>query len=648
MTLTGQDAWTPAGGQLTLRFDVTGAADPSELSVVLTLHDLLQSRKAFEDSVDGGSLGPARQPITVPLALLPATGSTRTLTIGLQTAADRDPRKLAARATGVYPLEVQLRDADDRTLSGFVTHAVVAAMTPAGALAAGRPLDLAWVWPLAAEPAYHPDGTPDPAVVAELAPSGRLGTQVAALASAGVPLTVAPDPETADAWSSLAARQAPGLSAGVAALRSLAATDQVLAGSFVPLDLPAVIDADLTGVIDGQLRQGEATLNEFFGTRLDPRTASPGDLDPFSLLLLSQRGVDRIVLDEDELVPVTEDFSAAHPYQIEARPGDPTTAVEVMVGDAALERFLDGPEPPALRAAHLLAGLALVSREQPNLARGVTLVSPRLWAPSGPFLDAVLAGLRGNPLLRPVTVDEFLAEVPAATSDGQPVLRTLAPEQPAATPITLREYQVGAQNQAAVASLVGPDDPRTLRGERALLSAVTALWQTPTGRAKARALVDGIGESVNDFLARIQVPGNSTITITSSKAEIPLTFKNDTGRNVAVHVRFESDKLLFPGGNVRDVVLPPRSTTIRFPVETRSSGTMPVVMTVTTNAGLPIARSEIRVRSTFVSGVGVFLAVGAGLFLALWWGWEIRRRRRARKTESAGGLAPPRPAGQPA
>ena len=177
---------------------------------------------------------------------------------------------------------------------------------------------------------------------------------------------------------------------------------------------------------------------------------------------------------------------------------------------------------------------------------------------------------------------------------------------------------------------------------------MTALWQTPTGRAKARALVDGIGESVNDFLARIQVPGNSTITITSSKAEIPLTFNNDTGRNVAVRVRFESDKLLFPGGNVRDVVLPPRSTTIRFPVETRSSGTTPVVMTVTTGAGLPIARSEIRVRSTFVSGVGVFLAVGAGLFLALWWGWEIRRRRRARKTESAGGLAPPRPAGQPA
>ena len=89
----------------------------------------------------------------------------------------------------------------------------------------------------------------------------------------------------------------------------------------------------------------------------------------------------------------------------------------------------------------------------------MTLVSPRLWAPSGPFLDAVLAGLRGNPLLRPVTVDEFLGEVPAATSDGQPLLRTLAPEQPAATPITLREYQVGAQNQAAVASLVGPDDP---------------------------------------------------------------------------------------------------------------------------------------------------------------------------------------------
>jgi len=98
-------------------------------------------------------------------------------------------------------------------------------------------------------------------------------------------------------------------------------------------------------------------------------------------------------------------------------------------------------------------------------------------------------------------------------------------------------------------------------------------------------------------------------------------------------VRFESDKLLFPQGAERDIDLPPRNTTVRFAVETRSSGTFPVAVTLTTAGAtpLPIQSTELRVRSTFVSGVGIFLTVAAGVFLALWWGWDIRKRRRAKR-----------------
>ena len=45
------------------------------------------------------------------------------------------------------------------------------------------------------------DGTPNPDVVSELAPSGRLGRQAATIgADLDVPLTLAPSPETLDAW----------------------------------------------------------------------------------------------------------------------------------------------------------------------------------------------------------------------------------------------------------------------------------------------------------------------------------------------------------------------------------------------------------------------------------------------------------------
>jgi hypothetical protein len=155
---------------------------------------------------------------------------------------------------------------------------------------------------------------------------------------------------------------------------------------------------------------------------------------------------------------------------------------------------------------------------------------------------------------------------------------------------------------------------------------------------------------VDDYLGKILVqPQSSTITITSSKAEIPISFQNQGDDPVTVHVKLESDRLLFPNGSELDVPLPAHhNTTVRMAVETRGSGTAPVQMTVTTAGGLPIPPerkgvTRISVRSTFVSGVGVFLTVGAIVFLALWWGWDIHRRRKKRALERhpTSRLAPP-------
>ena len=59
--------------------------------------------------------------------------------------------------------------------------------------------------------------------------------------------------------------------------------------------------------------------------------------------------------------------------------------------------------------------------------------------------------------------------------------------------------------------------------------------------------------------------------------------------------------------------------------------------------------TTIKVRSTFVSGVGVFLTVGAIVFLALWWGWDINRRRKRRSQSHHPSSFPvATPSGQPA
>jgi len=395
-----------------------------------------------------------------------------------------------------------------------------------------------------------------------------------------------------------------------------------------------------------------ATLEQFLGAHVDPSTALPGPLDGPSLAVLQGASVRQLVLDGNALTPVPEKYTAAHPYKLQTAAGDEASAVTVVATDDRLEELLSGDEPPALRAAHLLAGLALVAGEQPSVIRGVALTNPANWDADATFVAAVLAGLRGNPLLHPATVQGLLEAVPVATQGDQPgaapVYRQLSTSSSPLPPVSADEYARGVRNRDAIAALRG-GGRAVENADRALASSVAAAWANPDGRRRARDLLRSIRTSMDDYLSLIQVQPPSTITITSSKAEIPISFRNTSDDDITVHVRLESNRLLFPHGAEQDVVLPRQhNTTVRVAVETRGSGTAPVNLSVTTLDGLKIGdATTIQVRSSFVSGVGVFLTVGAIVFLAVWWGWDIhRRRKRSREQHPTYRLAPP--SGQPA
>ena len=630
LALTSQDTWTPTTGTFTMGLRTSGNTDGVKLT--LTVHDRLLSRSAFDGTLGDNPAFP--QTLTVRALSLddyPADAN-GVRVVPLELNNDLNIRR---SGNGVYPIEVQLRDANDTALAGFVTHVVVVDLSAA----APTQLDVAWVWPLVADPALALDGTPDPNVVSELAPNGRLGRQAAMIgADADVPLTLAPSPETLDAWLTLAQGLENGeLAAGVDALRRGASHDQVLAGSFVPLDLPSLFNAGLGGTLRSELDQGTDTLQSFFNVHLDPSTAMPGDLDIPSLDALRTAVRTRLVVDGSTLQPFDGRFTPTRPALLGRTPDNAPDAVTVVATDPGLEGFLQGDGPPALRAAHLLGALAVIQGEQPSLPRAVAFANPNDWDPSNEFVTALLAGLRANPLVRPVTVDTLLAETPPATVDDAPdgdhVVRTLAPATTRKAPVKAGDYYEALLDRNAIAALFGEADERVAQADRMLLSVLSVSLENQAGRRLARAQLHAIGQSARDFLSLIHSPERSTITLTSSEANIPLTFRNDTDKKVPIHIALTSDKLVFPDGTDRDVTLEPgKNQTVRVAVETRSSGTFPLLMTVTTEGGLPIQTSAVTVRSSFVSGVGVFLTVGAIVFLALWWGWDIRRRRRRRQT----------------
>jgi hypothetical protein len=633
VTLLEQPSWTTLGTDVPLRLLLTGSLDG--LEAVATVHSSMTSRESFERAVEGDRLGSTVATVEEPAATLPpAPNGGRLLTLRLQDPnAPRDTSRLRlplprSSNTGVFPVEIELRDQESgERISSFVTNLVAVAPAADGA-PVGEPLNVAQIWKVAEDPATNPSGQVRPAFLESIAPRGRLTRLATAAARATeVPLTLAPGPETLEAWAQRTktdSTTAPGLTA----MRSAALSKQVLTSPYVPIDIPSLEAGGLGDDAGLELAEGSEVLGTVLNRRLDSRTTDVTPLDTAALARLELSQVDRLVVPPGALVAPDEppQLTPAQPFTIESG-GRQFTTVQT---DEGLEDLLVGTSPPALRAANFMAGLAIIAIEAPNQSRGVAVSMPERWDPEPSLLSALVNGFSDNPLVNPVTLDQLFDHLePAETDDGL-VMRELEQQTPAPLTVNPVKYHRTRNNLNAFASTVGSDDPQIVAGHRALLTSLTSIWPGALGRQQSSARLNSINAQITAFANLIQTPPTGlTVTLTSRKADLPLSFNNETGRKVTLRIKFDSDKLVFTDGAEQILELEPQNNTKSFAVETRTSGTFPVNVSVTTADGqLPLQAARYTVRSTVVSGVGVFLTIGAGLFLAIWWITHWRRSRR--------------------
>jgi hypothetical protein len=629
VTLRGQPAWSRLGEDVQLRLGIRGATSPT-LEVAAIVHSAVASRIAFERTISGDRLGATVASTTTPVSALPVVGTDRVLTLPLQDpAAPRDPNRIRLNIgtgpAGVFPLEVVLRDPDSGdVLSSFVTELVV---MHDPVTTSATPLQVAWLWRIAASPSTTPTATPAPAFAAALAPTGRLGHLTASLDQlGGVPVTLVPNPETIDGAAALAGTDAARF---VSELRSAASATAVLAGAYTTIDGTGLLRSGLTDALSTQLAVGRDTLERRLDSAVDNTIAAPQPLDAAMLdRLRTDAGTTRLVVDPDALTEAepVDQFTPARPFRLDSAAGT-FDALEV---NSPLSDLLVRRGSDALRAQQVLAGLTVVALEQPNRSRGVVLDTPVLWDAVPTRVAPLLAGLRGNPLLAGARLTDIFDIRPATTTSGRPYSRTLAASPPSSAPVTRAAYDDARTLADGLASMVGDGDPLVTEVQHEL-QLTPASGVPRTGGPESTRRVQTVRDLVGTVTSKITAPASRTFRLTSRTASIPLSIENQTDRHARVQVRLSSQKLEFPEGARRLVNLPPGNTTLQFDVESRASGTFPVLVTVSSPDGrLDLQRSRYTIRSVFVSGVGIFLTVGAGLFLAIWWLTHWRRSRRAR------------------
>lgn len=608
LTLASQTAWVVPGQPFELRVVATG--DPG-LTLGVTVHRAITSRSQFTRTLDGESLGGRLLPASpVPLAALdrdPA-GAYR-----IRVPTDRLP-------TGVLPVVLELRDGG-QLVDRLVTHLL---LLPNRGDA--PPLAVAWVQPFGADPALQGDGNVTVANEDLVALAGAATT----LAGSNVPLSLAPTPETLEA---LAVDRGDAILADVV---RASAGRQIVAGTYVDVDVGGLLAADLPDELGAQRSRGSDVLADVLGRRTDPRAWSADDpLTSDGLAALRGVGVDRIVLPESSLAPLDLDLTLTRPFVLDDGRGGELSAVAADPGLAA--HAIEGDDP-VLAAHNLLADLAVLWGDQPGRQRGVVVRPADDVLPSPEFLATALAGLAASPVLEGVTLDRLFDLVPptVGTSDA-PLVRTLAEATPAPPDLSREARAVGVARTAVggYTEMVGEASP-----DLDLLARLVLVGQSADlDRAGRLARLDGAVALVDARVALVSVVDQGGFRLTAREGTIPLTLVNQTGAPVQVAVTLSSDRLDFPdaepGPATRrriDVVLDRENTSVAVDVRARTTGAFPVDITLTSPDGsLVVARSRLIVRSTGASGMGVILSVGAACFLAIWWASHWRTTRRAKR-----------------
>jgi hypothetical protein len=605
---------------------------PGEAFVQVVLRQRVRSRTEFERSVEGAGLRGAiidqRQRVDA-LPVNPADGS-RAVSLLLDPAV---PGGFNLTAPGAYPLQVRLLSPDNDVLAELVTHLVVGPRPgdPAPALAVALTAELG------ASPAVAPDGT---VAVAprELQALARLAGALAAVPD--VPVTLDVVPETVDALAGLDDETA---ATTLGSLRDAAQGRTVLARPYVDVSVEALADAGLLDELDAQLDHGRDLLAGALG--IEPTVAAlvaPPDLGPTGAAALLARGHRRFLFDPDHLSTApTGGLTMAHRFPVgltvrdrTATTGQDETArqdsrqnVEGLQADIALEDRLRARGDAALVAQQVVAELAVIQTEQPAISRSVAVRIDDRARPE--VVAAVLGALRsGGDLLEVVDLDEAFERATSLTDPvGSEVRRTLEPQDAPSIGATNR-FRDARALLAGYRSVVGAESPRT----EPLITHVLVAAARDLSSSERSAHLDAIAAEVRELVRAVALPERPQVTLTARSGTIPLTLANEAGFPVDVVVHLDSSRLEFPAGESLPLTLGTGSTRTDLAVRTLSSGAFPLEVVVRSPDGtIELASTRYTVRSTAVSGVGVVLSVGAGLFLVVWWASHWHRTRRSRR-----------------
>ncbi|MCB1250379.1 MAG: hypothetical protein KDB36_13270, partial [Acidimicrobiales bacterium] len=354
---------------------------------------------------------------------------------------------------------------------------------------------------------------------------------------------------------------------------------------------------------------------------------------------LAAAGVSRLAVPADRLAELGGGgrFGTMATFEIEA-PG--SARLRALAGEPGLAAHVGGDDP-VLDAHHTVADLAMLYFQEPGIPRAVGLLLPDVGVDAA-YLDALLAALgpgavptSGTPPRRAVrgaSLPGAIDATPVVTGERDQVgatdstlVRTLTPGDPGDLGTYPTQLSFAEASLAGYRSMLPPSELGRMVPLEQLVLVSGARSLDARGR---QDYLDATVAQVDAAAASLTLPPQPRITVTEETVELTLIIDNAAEYPLQAELTLTSDKLDFPDGATQVVTLQPGSNRIPVDVSSRSSGAFPITVTLEAPDGsIAIASTRFTVRSTAVSGIGLVLSIGAGVFLLLWWVRHFRSTR---------------------
>jgi hypothetical protein len=406
----------------------------------------------------------------------------------------------------------------------------------------------------------------------------------------------------------------------------------VLGLPYVGLALDDLAEAGMLGEVQPRVDAGDQVTRARLGVEPLQGIWLTGAVTDDAVPALQSLAISRAVVPSTAVagVPDDTDLAEAVTGPVALAEGGPVA----LVADDGLAKHLLGGQG-RLDAQRFVAELAMIWALAPAHERGVVVQVPASAdLETGTVVEALTSLTEGPAVVRPVTVDEMFA-VPAPGDGDQPLVIDLAEDgDPSSGLADLPEPMARAQSLlAGLAAMLN---------DSALIRALhRSLWIAPgrdTPDEHRLAYVQRVDDTQASLAAAVNAPETFRITLTAREGTIPLSIANTSSETVRVRVQLASSQMEFPDGETIDLDVPPGGTRTDVEVRLRASGAFPLSVTITSpDSSVVLDRTRFTIRSTAISGVGLVLSIGAGLFLLVWWARHWRTTRRSRR------LVPDRP-----